>query len=109
VFEGAVVAGEPDTLRAVSPVFQPGRRSEPTSEPPAVVVVDRFGNPVAGETVSWEVTAGGGEVSGDMTADETGRATVIWTLGNGVGVQKLVARVEGASGSPITFTAAVLF
>lgn len=109
VFEGAVVAGDPDTLRAATPLLQPGRRREPVPEPPTVVVVDRFGNPVAGAPVSWDVTAGGGEVSGGLTADAGGRATVTWTLGNGVGVQKLVARVGGARGSPVTFTAAVLF
>ena len=109
VFEGSAVAGEPDTLRAASPIFQPGRRSEPVPESPSVVVVDRFGNPVAGAPVRWDVTAGGGEVSGDAVADADGRVTVTWTLGGGVGAQKLAASVDGAHGSPVTFTAAVLF
>jgi hypothetical protein len=108
-FEGAAVAGAPDTLRALSPVNQPGRREEVVEDAPTVVVLDRFGNPVAGAEVGWEVTAGGGEVSGATTADANGRATVAWTLGDARGAHKLVARVEGAHGSPLTFLAQVLF
>jgi hypothetical protein len=60
--------------------------------------------------VAWEVTTGGGTVSSAATATgEDGRASVTWTLGLRIGVQKLVARVEGAHGSPVTFTATVLF
>ena len=109
VFAGSVVAGAPDTLRATTPLLQPGRRGDQVAEAPTVVVLDRFGNPVAGAAVRWSVTAGGGEVSGGETADANGRATATWTLGNGPGAQKLTAAVEGAHGSPVTFTAFVLF
>lgn len=109
VFVGAAVAGEPDTLRAASPTTQPGRRGEQAEDSPTVVVLDRFGNPVAGAAVEWTVTAGGGAVSGGETADGDGRASATWTLGSSAGVQKLVARVEGAHGSPITFFTVVLF
>jgi hypothetical protein len=109
VFEGAAVAGAPDTLRALSPVNQPGQREEVVEDAPTVLVLDRFGNPVAGAEVEWEVTAGGGEVSGATTADANGMATATWTLGDARGAQKLVARVEGAHGSPLTFLALVLF
>jgi hypothetical protein len=109
VFEGLAVAGAPDTLRAVSPVNQPGRREEEVEDAPTVVVLDRFGNPVAGAEIEWEVTAGGGVVSGETAADAGGRATATWTLGDARGAQKLVARVDGAHGSPITFLALVLF
>jgi hypothetical protein len=109
IFEASAVAAEPDTLRADSPVTQPGRREEQPPDPPAVLVVDRFGNPVPGAVVRWDVTAGGGAVSGGETADAGGRAVATWTLGDGVGVQKLTARVDGADGSPVTFMAVVLF
>jgi hypothetical protein len=109
VFEGAAVAGAPDTLRALSPLNQPGRREEVVEDAPTVIVLDRFGNPVAGAEVEWEVTAGGGEVSGATTADANGTATVTWTLGDARGAQKLADRVEGAHGSPLTFIALVLF
>jgi hypothetical protein len=109
VFEGSAVAGEPDTLRAASPINQPGRREEEVEDAPTVVVLDRFGNPVADAEVQWEVTAGDGEVTGGTTADAEGRATAVWILGEDAVVQKLSARVEGAHGSPVNFTAVALF
>ena len=97
------------TLRAASPRTQPGQRGEPVSEPPTVVVVDGANVPVSNTPVVWQVTAGGGEVTGQTTTNAEGRASTEWTLGNGAGIQKLTARVDGAQGSPTTFTAAVLF
>ena len=110
VFEASAVAGEPDTVRAASSVSQPGRIGQPTPEDPTVLVLDRFGNPVGGAIVDWEVDAGRGSVSSAQTETEAdGKATVTWTLGFSIGVQKLRARVDGAHGSPVTFTATVLF
>ena len=110
VFEASAVAGEPDTVRAVSPLSQPGRIGQATPDDPTVLVLDLFGNPVAGVAVDWDVAAGRGTVSSPRTATGTdGKATVTWTLGLGIGVQKLTARVDGAHGSPVTFQATVLF
>lgn len=110
VFEASAVADEPDTVRAVSSVSQPGRIGRPVADPPVVLVVDRFGNPVGGAEVEWDVNTGGGSVSSTSTpTGPDGKATVTWTLGLGIGVQKLMARVEHAHGSPVTFTATVLF
>ena len=110
VFEASAVAGDPDTVRAVSPVSQPGRIGRPVPEAPTVMVLDHFGNPVLGADVAWDVTSGGGTLSSSTTAaDASGKATVTWTLGIGIGVQKLSARVDGAHGSPVMFTATVLF
>jgi hypothetical protein len=73
--------------------------------------VDRFGNPVPGAEVKWKVENGNGEVSPDEDAltDADGRSTVTWTLGNRVGVQQLKAEVGEIFGSPVTFTATILF
>jgi hypothetical protein len=110
MFEASAVAGAPDSARAVAPVSQPGRIGQPTPDDPAVLVVDQFGNPVGGAGVNWEVTSGRGSVSSPQTATGTdGSTSVTWTLGLSVGVQKLTARVEGAHGSPVVFTATVLF
>jgi hypothetical protein len=110
VFEASAIAGDPDTVRAVSPVSQPGRIGRPVPEAPTVMVLDHFGNPVLGAEVTWDVTSGGGTVSSPTTmADATGEAMVTWTLGIGIGVQKVSARVDGAHGSPVLFTATVLF
>ena len=108
--EAAAVAGDPDTLRALSPLNQAGRRNQTLNDPLVVLAVDRFGNPVADAEVLWEVVSGGGELSEEdarTTAD--GTSSVIWTLGGGIGLQRVTARVGGAEGSPVTFTATVLF
>jgi len=107
-FQAAAVAGAPDTLRPVGPTSQPGRRGEPLAEPLVVMTVDQFGNPVPGATVDW--TADEGELSAETTVTGAdGTASVTWTLGDKIGFRKAAARVEGAKGSPVTFTAVVLF
>jgi hypothetical protein len=108
--QAAAVAGTPDTIRAMSPTGQPGHRNQTLPEPLVVMVVDRFGNPVAGAEVDWDVEAGGGEVSQERVATASdGTSRVTWTLGVGIGLQQVTAEVDGAVGSPVTFTAAVLF
>lgn len=109
-FQASAVAGLPDTLRAVSALFQPGRRGQTLPDPLVVVVTDRFGNPVAGTEVGWEVTVGEGSLSAESTPTAgDGTASVSWTLGGRIGVQKATAAVPGAAGSPVTFSATVLF
>jgi hypothetical protein len=109
-FQATATAGSPDTLRAVSPPIQPGRRNEPTANPPSVLAVDRFGNPVGGVPVHWQVTAGAGALSDTLAVTGAdGTASVTWTLGDHSGVQKAIALVDGATGSPVTFSAVVLF
>lgn len=107
--QAAAVAGDPDTLRALSPTSQPGRRKETLEEPLVVIALDRFGNPVEGAEVKWKVLAGGGQVSAekDRTSAD-GTSSVIWRLGKGNGVQEVAASVDDASGSPVTFTAVVI-
>ena len=102
--------GDPDTVRAIGPTIQPGSRGEALPEPLAVLAVDRFGNPVAGAEVKWEASSGNGELSAETTlTGPDGTTSVIWTLGNRVGVQRATAKVDHADGSPVTFTATVLF
>ena len=73
-------------------------------------MVDRFGNPVAGADVRWDVEAGGGQVSSEHVLTQAdGTSSVSWTLGGGFGLQRVTAEVGGAHGSPVAFTAAVLF
>jgi hypothetical protein len=107
-FRAAAVAGAPDTLRPVGPTSQPGRRGQPLAEPLVVATVDRFGNPVANVQVDWK--ADEGELSAETTTTGAdGTSSVTWTLGDEVGFQKATAKVEGATGSPVTFTSVVLF
>jgi hypothetical protein len=104
------VAGPPDTLRAIGPTNQPGRRGQPVGQPLEVRVLDRYGNPVGGAEVAWSTDPDDGSVSAATTRTAAdGSTSVTWTLGNRVGTQKATATVPGASGSPLLFTAFVLF
>ena len=110
-FQAAANAGAPDTVRADGPDVQAGRRGQPVPEPLAVVVVDRYGNPVPGIEVSWSAQQGNGQLSpaSGTATDADGRSSVIWTLGNRIGIQQATAAVQGVLGSPVTFSATVLF
>jgi hypothetical protein len=109
-FAATAHVGPPDTVRAVSPQNQPGRREHQLDDPLVVAVVDRFGNPVPGAAVHWSVTSGGGSLSAEQTpTGSDGTASVTWTLGSGFGQQKAAAAVDGATGSPVIFAATVLF
>jgi PKD repeat protein len=62
----------------------------------AVQLVDPDGNGVAGTALSWVVAVGGGTASPqNTTTDDQGRATTRWTLGGGIGVQRIDAVVSG--------------
>ncbi len=94
----AVTAGDGQTAAAGSAV--------PVA--PAVRVTDAGGSPVAGVSVSFSVTAGGGGVSGSPAVTGTdGVATVGgWTLGGIPGLNELTAQVGALQ--PITFTATAI-
>ena len=72
----------------------------------AVVVQDQYNNPVAGVTVTWAVTGGGGTLSAPSSVTSAaGAATAVHTLGNASPAQTVTATVAGLTGSPVTFTA----
>jgi adhesin/invasin len=77
--------------------------------PPAVIVRDAGGTPLAGIPVTFAVNSGGGSVTGaNATTRVDGVATVGgWTLGGAAGTNTLKATVgaENVTGNPITFTA----
>jgi Big-like domain-containing protein len=110
-FQAAAVAGAPDSVRADSPLIQSGFRGQPVDQSLVVLVVDRYGNPVPGVEVKWKADNGNGELSpadGTVTGAD-GRSGVIWTLGNRIGIQQATAEVKDLIGSPVTFSATVLF
>lgn len=66
--------------------------------PPAVRVVDQFGNGVGGEPVQWQVVSGGGLVLGSGSTDSraNGLAQVLgWQLGPTLGQNILEAAAPG--------------
>ena len=73
--------------------------------PLTVKVTDAAGAAVAGVTVNWVVTSGGGSVTpATSTTDSNGRATTVFTLGSTVGTQTVNASVATIA-SPVTFAA----
>ena len=73
--------------------------------PPAVLVKDEDGDPLANVDVAFSVTSGGGSVTGaNARTNGSGIARVAsWTLGTTPGGNTLRASVSGLS--PVTFTA----
>jgi hypothetical protein len=71
---------------------------------PTVMVQDAAGNPIAGATVTFAVTSGGGSVSPATTATlANGKATAAWTLGTTAGAN--VITVSSPTTSSRTFSA----
>lgn len=76
---------------------------------PAVIVRDRFNNPVPGVSVVYSIIAGNGSLaSPGATTNASGVATADgWRLGNAVGINRLSALVvaSGVTANPIVFNA----
>ncbi len=99
----------PKTVQAASALSQNGFTGNAAPQPPAVVVRDQSGNPIAGVSVSFTASAAGGSISPATKvtgSDGVARATT-WTLGPTVGTNTVAARVNGLATS-VVFTAAVL-
>lgn len=74
--------------------------------PPSVLVLDDFGNPVAGTTVTFTVTTGGGSLTGATAvsgADGIARAGS-WTLGSTAGANTASASATGLTSVAFTAT-----
>lgn len=102
-----VITGTPDVptfFAKVSGDGQQGTVGQLLPQPIAVVLQDRFGNPVPGSTVAWEIVAGGGTVTAaSSVSDAHGQASVGWTLGSLVGTNQ--ARVSFGALASLTFVA----
>lgn len=94
----------PSSLTVVSGSGQSGVVGTLLSAALVVEVRDDSGQPMAGFTVSWGVTAGGGSVgSASSTTGPDGRASTTWTLGGTLGAQG--ASASGGAGLTGSFTA----
>ena len=105
-FSATAIAGPATQLNRTGGNAQSGSVNAALTNPLQVTAVDQFGNGVAGVSVAWQVTGGGGSVaSPNSTTSASGAATMVWTLGPTLGAQT----AEGASGvltgSPVAFTA----
>ncbi len=73
--------------------------------PYRVRLVDEGGDPVAGTTITWAVTSGGGSINpASSTTSADGTAEALHTLGNVSGTQSVTATVAGSNGiDPVEF------
>jgi plastocyanin len=68
------------------------------------VVVTQDGAPQANATVTWSTTGGSLDPASGAT-DAAGIGSASWTLGPDAGAQTAQAAVQGATGSPVSFSA----
>ncbi len=94
-----VLGGAPDHFTLVSGDAQTGVAGDALA-PLSVRLEDAFGNPLAGQTVTWAVAQGNGSLS-DVTSltDSSGVATVTATLGTTAGSNAFTATHGGVSTS----------
>ncbi|MHB8839104.1 MAG: Ig-like domain-containing protein [Gemmatimonadaceae bacterium] len=97
----------PSQLRATGGQNQSGPAGSVLGQPIRVQVLSASGEPVAGVTVGFTVTSGGGSVSAaSRVSASDGSASVTWTLGATIGAQQLTASVTGLP-SVVFFATAV--
>jgi hypothetical protein len=87
----------PAAVAAVGSASFGGTVGTELSTPLRARVTNAAGVGVAGVTVTWEVTSGGGSIEpeGGGTTGGSGEAHARWTLGTGAGQQEARARVTG--------------
>lgn len=86
VLRTLVGPGAPAILRVLAGDLQIGVASAVLADSLVAELTDRFGNPVAGDSVHWRVEEGGGSVTPARAVTDTlGRARAIWTLGSTIG------------------------
>jgi len=101
---------EPASLRLekAATVRQVDTVGHTLAAPYAVFVRDLSGAPVTGLAVTWTVVSGGGSAGSVTPTNAVGQATALHTLGTVAGEQAVRAAVDGAAGSPVTFTSTAL-
>lgn len=104
-FEATAHPGPPAALTRISGSGQVAAAGEALPDSLVVRVTDSFGNPVSGQAVTWEVTAGGGTISArSADTDGSGLAAAELTLGDVIGFVHRV-RAEAGVGLSTTFQA----
>ena len=96
-FTATGVAGAASEIRIVSGNNQSGQVGAQLSADLVVAVRDKDGNAVAGATVTWAVTDGGGQVTPAATSTgANGQASAEWILGPSSGGQTVRATAGSA-------------
>ena len=113
-FAATAVPGPPADLKVFDFDTQRGVAGRRLPHPFIVFVHDPAGNPLPGVPVTFQVTAGGGNIDGfpsaTVTTDEDGRAQITLTLGPDPGINNNIvqAAFPGQTVPPIALTASGL-
>src|SRR5437867_5262371 len=104
-FSVVALAGPAAQLLAIAGVGQLATVATALLTRPAVQLKDALGNPVAGASMTFAVSGGGGSLTGgSQLTNAAGIATVgSWTLGTIAGANTLTANAPGVT--PVMFTA----
>ena len=108
-FTATARAGAPSTIATNGGTGQSVVVGTAVLTPPAVIVKDRFTNPVPGVSVVFTVASGGGTIVGNAAITNSAgvAAATSWTMGTTVGANTLtaLALTSGITGNPVTFSA----
>lgn len=104
-FGATATAGAAASIAVHGGNNQTGATGSTFATPLQVLTTDQFGNPVAGVTVTWAVTGGGGSVAPTTSVSNAqGIASTAQTLPGTAGNVTVTATAAGLTGSPQTFT-----
>ena len=102
------VGGTPAELLLVSGNNQSAAASSALAQPLVARVVDAGGQPLAGISVSWTVTAGGGTLTqATVTSDAQGQASNGYQTGPTPGAESITAAVASNPSLTLTFNVTV--
>ncbi len=100
-----VTAAAADSMSYVSGTAQSMLPEAEAADSLVVRVLDAFGNPVAGESVTWAVSLGTASLSGVVVpTDVDGYSRVSLTATQTAGAGEVTAAVAGLTGSPVSFS-----
>lgn len=110
IFTATGTAGAPAIITVSAGDSESTAVLTPVSVPPAVLVTDLYGNPVAGVSVTWVPGGTGGTITGTnpvLTGSDGVAAIGSWSMGTLPGQYTLTATASpsGISGNPIMFVA----
>jgi adhesin/invasin len=111
-FGATATAGPPTQFYSWYGDGQSAAAGTAVPQAPAMLVTDRYGNPVANVGVTFTVASGGGSVIGASQQTDVNGAAIVggWILGTLPGTNTLTATVIGGplSGNSVTITASAV-
>lgn len=94
-FTATALAGAPASVSVAAGDGQSGQQHATLANPITAHVADRYGNAVAGTSVTFAPEADNGYASpNSVNTDPNGNASTMWTLGRPIGAQVLEASVS---------------